>query len=61
VSKSAERAGGVRVFIADGSQLGCQLMAAAVRGAVIGLGLLATRLTLLEFAQDSKRTLRTLQ
>jgi two-component system nitrate/nitrite response regulator NarL len=31
VSKSAERAGGVRVFIADGSQLGCQLMAAAVR------------------------------
>ena len=29
--KSAERAGAVRVFIADGSQLGCQLMAAALR------------------------------
>jgi DNA-binding NarL/FixJ family response regulator len=29
--KSAERAGTVRVFIADGSQLSCQLIAAAVR------------------------------
>jgi len=31
VSKSAGRAGTVRVFIADGSQLSCQLIAAAVR------------------------------
>jgi DNA-binding NarL/FixJ family response regulator len=31
LSKSAERAGTVRVFIADGSQLSCQLIAAAVR------------------------------
>jgi DNA-binding NarL/FixJ family response regulator len=31
LSKSAGRAGAVRVFIADGSQLSCQLIAAAVR------------------------------
>jgi DNA-binding NarL/FixJ family response regulator len=31
VSKSAGRAGTVKVFIADGSQLSCQLIAAAVR------------------------------